>query len=169
MQHELGRQTLNQSSVLAASTGIRQGWTSRLFLTLHSVAHWLGGHGLKPLGRVVQVLSRFLYGSDIDAMACISRRAVIPHTVGIVIGETTIIDEAAVIMPNVVLGARQSDLDGRRHPHICRGALVGAGAVVLGPVTIGENAKIGANSVVLENVAPGTTVVGNPARQIERT
>ncbi len=123
-------------------------------------------HHLSPLGRIVQVAGRLVFASDVDAMARISLRAVVPHTVGIVIGETAVVEEGAVIMPNVVLGARESAADGRRHPHICRGALIGAGAVILGPATVGENARVGANSVVLQDVPPRITVAGNPARVV---
>lgn len=148
-------------------TGIRQGWTSVLFLALHSAARWFCTRRLRPLGRFVQVASRFLFGSDVDALADISPRAVIPHTVGIVIGATAVVEEGAIIMPNVVLGAKESAAGGRRHPHICKGALIGAGAVILGPVVIGEYARVGANSVVLQDVPPRATVVGIPAKQVQ--
>lgn len=137
-------------------------------MALHVAARWLCTHQLGFFGRLIQVGSRFLFSSDVDAMACISSQAVIPHTVGIVIGETAVVEKGAVIMPNVVLGAKDSALNGRRHPYICRGALIGAGAVILGPVTVGEYARVGANSVVLDDVAPGTTVVGVPAKQVDK-
>lgn len=102
-------------------------------------------------------------GADIDIMASVSPRALIPHTIGIVIGESSIVEDHVILMPHVVLGARDSGAAGRRHPRVCQGAVIGAGAVLLGPVNIGRNAKVGANAVVLEDVSPDTTVVGNPA------
>ena len=144
--------------------GVRLGWTSRTCLCLHSVAKWLCLHHLDLLGRLTQLANRVLTGADIDVHAQVSRKALIPHTTGIVIGETAIVEEGVILMPHVVLGAVDSSATGRRHPHICAHAVIGAGAVVLGPVVVGSGARLGANAVVVNDVAAGQTVVGVPAR-----
>ncbi len=118
------------------------------------------------LARIVQLVNRVLTGADIDPGAQVSPQALIPHTIGIVIGQTSIVEAEAILMPHVVLGARDSSVAGRRHPLIARGACVGAGAVVLGPVCVGEGATVGANAVVLNDVPAGKTVVGAPAKPI---
>ncbi len=103
-------------------------------------------------------------GSDIDLNASLSPDMLIPHTIGVVIGATAIVERGVVLMPHVVLGAKSHAAKGRRHPHICEDAVVGAGAVLLGPITIGAGARVGANAVVVKDVAPGATVIGIPAR-----
>jgi len=110
------------------------------------------------------MFNRLLTGADIDIEAEVSSTAIIPHTVGLVIGATAIVEDAVVLMPHVVLGALDSATQGRRHPHVSAGAFVGAGAKLLGPITVGRGARIGANSVVFIDVPAGATVVGIPGR-----
>ncbi len=134
---------------------------------LHQVAHrlWLRGHRL--LARAVSWLSARLTGADIHPGARIGRRVLIDHAVGVVIGETAVVEDDVVIMHGVTLGNRRSR-PGKRHPTVRRGAFLGAGAKVLGPVEIGEGAKVGAGAVVLGDVPPGATAVGVPAVIIEK-
>jgi len=148
------------------NTGVRLGVTSRACLLLHGWAHWLTLHHLSPLGKCVQLLNRMVTGADIDVWADVSPKAMIPHTIAVVVGETAIVEADAILMPHVVLGASDSRIAGRRHPRICARACIGAGAIVLGPVTVGEGATVGAGAVVIGDVAPGETVVGIPAKPI---
>ncbi len=149
-----------------ASLGIESGATSRLCLKLHGWARWLDAHRLGSAGRMVQLINRIVTGADIDIAAQVSSHAVIPHTIGLVIGATSIVEQGAVLMPHVVLGATSHALEGRRHPHIGQNAVIGAGAKVLGPIIIGAGAKVGANAVVVKDVPDGVTVLGIPAKPI---
>ena len=144
--------------------GIHCGLTSRLCLLLHRAGHWCLSNRLRQLGLLFQMSNRLLTGADIDLGAELSPTVIIPHTVGVVIGATAIIEDAVVLMPHVVLGALDSAAPGRRHPHVHPGALIGAGAKLLGPLTVGKGAKIGANSVVFIDVPAGATVVGAPGK-----
>ena len=139
------------------------GTISKVCLGLHGLAHELAERGFSSLARGIQVINRIVTGADIDARARISRMALIPHTVGIVVGETAIVETGVILMPHVVLGASEPNAQGRRHPHVSAGALIGAGAVLLGPIVIGRGARVGANAVVLHDVPAGVTVVGIPA------
>jgi len=109
----------------------------------------------------------FLTMIDIHPGATIGRRVFIDHGVGVVIGETTIIGEDVLIYQQVTLGGVSTD-KGKRHPTIENSAVIGAGAKVLGNITIGENAKVGANSVVVKDVPADCTAVGIPARVLKR-
>ena len=151
---------------LMAHSGIQLGLTSRLCIKLHRLASWCVSRRLSPLARTIQILNRLLTGADIDCRATLDAGVLIPHTVGLVVGETTIIEGGVVLMPHVTLGAREHDREGRRHPWLKQGAYIGAGAVVIGPVTVGENAVVGANSVVTRDVESGSTVVGIPAKAL---
>ncbi len=114
------------------------------------------------------MFNRVLTGADIDIQAVVSPTAIIPHTIGLVVGATAIVEDAVVLMPHVVLGALDSATQGRRHPHVLTGAFIGAGAKLLGPITVGRRAKVGANAVVCIDVPAGATVVGNPGRIIRK-
>lgn len=148
------------------SESINAGWTCKLCLKLHSIASWLHTHHLGVLGRFVYIANRVITGADIDPQAQVSCAVLIPHTIGIIIGATAIVEKGVIIMPHVVLGSSDPGQPNRRHPHICAGAMLGAGAVILGPITVGTGAVIGANAVVVQDVPSGATVVGVPAKPI---
>ncbi|ADY73256.1 serine O-acetyltransferase [Desulfurobacterium thermolithotrophum DSM 11699] len=134
---------------------------------LHRIAHWLWNHNLRLLARLVSHFSRWLTGIEIHPGAKIGRRFFIDHGMGVVIGETTEIGDDVTIYHQVTLGGT-STKKGKRHPTIGNNVVIGAGAKVLGPVKIGDNCKIGANSVVVKDVPPNSTVVGIPGKVIRR-
>ena len=117
--------------------------------------------------RMFSHLGRFLTGIEIHPGATIGRRLVIDHGMAVVIGETAEIGDDCYLYHQVTLGGTSLS-HGKRHPTIGNNVIIGAGAKVLGAITIGDNARIGSNAVVLEAVPPGTTVVGIPARPVER-
>lgn len=129
----------------------------------HRVAHALLGAGWPALGRFVSQCSRFLTGIEIHPGARIGRRLFIDHGMGVVVGGTATIGDDVTIYQCVTLGGL-SLKPGKRHPDLLDGAIIGAGAQVLGPITIGRGARVGANSVVVDDVCDGHTVVGIPAR-----
>jgi serine O-acetyltransferase len=133
----------------------------------HRLAHWLWTHHLRLPGRIASHLGRFLTGIEIHPGAHIGRRLIIDHGMGVVIGETAEIGDDCYLYHGVTLGGT-SLAHGKRHPTIGNGVIIGAGAKVLGPFTVGDNARVGSNAVVLEAVPAGTTVVGIPARAVER-
>ncbi len=133
----------------------------------HRVAHWLWNHKLKLLARLISHISRWLTGIEIHPGAKIGRRFFIDHGMGVVIGETTEIGNDVTIYHQVTLGGT-STKKGKRHPTIGNNVVIGAGAKVLGPVKIGDNCKIGANSVVIKDVPPNSTVVGIPGKIVRR-
>ncbi|OQA31991.1 MAG: Serine acetyltransferase [Betaproteobacteria bacterium ADurb.Bin341] len=137
-------------------------------LILHRVAHWLWGHRLRWLARFLSQFSRFLTGIEIHPGATIGRRFFIDHGMGVVIGETAEIGDDVTLYHGVTLGGTSWN-KGKRHPTLQNGVVVGAGAQVLGPIVIGENAKIGSNAVVTKPVPAGDTAVGNPARIIDKS
>jgi len=136
-------------------------------LFFHRNAHWLYSKGLRFLPRLISALGMFLTMIDIHPGAVIGRRVFIDHGVGVVVGETTIIEDDVLIYQQVTLGG-VSTHRGKRHPTIQSGAVIGAGAKVLGNITIGENVKVGANSVVIKDVPSDCTAVGIPARVLRR-
>jgi len=129
----------------------------------HWFAHWLWRRRLRFLARLVAQWSRFWTGVEIHPGAKIGKRLVIDHGMGIVIGETAEIGDDCLLYQGVTLGGTGKD-QGKRHPTIGNNVLVGSGAKVLGPFTVGDNARIAANAVVLREVPPGSTAVGVPAR-----
>lgn len=131
----------------------------------YRVAHWLWRAGRRHLALHLQSRGSELFGVDIHPAACLGRRILFDHGTGIVVGETSIIEDDVSILQEVTLGGTGKH-SGDRHPKVRRGVLIGAGAKVLGNIEIGEGAKIGAGSIVLETVPPFTTVVGNPARKV---
>lgn len=135
-------------------------------LTLHRFAHWLWGHRLRWLARVSSHFTRWITGIEIHPGATIGRRVFIDHGMGVVIGETAVINDECTLYHGVTLGGTSWNR-GKRHPTLARGVVVGAGAKVLGPITIGAGAKVGSNAVVFKDVPPGATAVGNPARVID--
>ncbi len=135
-------------------------------LVIHRFSHWLWGHGLKWLARLNSHFARWITGIEIHPGATIGRRFFIDHGMGVVIGETAVIGDDCTLYHGVTLGGT-SWSKGKRHPTLERGVVIGAGAKVLGPITLGEEAKIGSNAVVVRDVPARATAVGIPARIIE--
>ncbi len=135
-------------------------------LILHRINHRLWGLGLKWLARLGSNIGRWLTGIEIHPGASIGRRFFIDHGMGVVIGETAVIGDDCTLYHGVTLGGTSWN-KGKRHPTLERGVVIGAGAKVLGPITLGERAKIGSNAVVVRDVPPGATAVGIPARIVE--
>ena len=129
----------------------------------HRLAHWLYRHKLRFLARCVSQWSRFWTGIEIHPGATIGRRLVIDHGTGIVIGETAQLGDDVLLYQGVTLGGTGKDT-GKRHPTLGNNVLVGAGAKVLGPITIHDSARIAAGAVVLQEVPEGATAVGVPAQ-----
>ena len=134
-------------------------------LIYHRIAHFLYRHRLFFLARLVSQWSRCWTGIEIHPGAQIGRRLVIDHGMGIVIGETAEIGDNCTIYHGVTLGGTGKDT-GKRHPTLGNNVLIGAGTKVLGPVYIGDNARIGAGSVVLKNLPANCTAVGVPAEVV---
>lgn len=132
-------------------------------LLMHRVSHFLWGKGLKWLGRLSSHIGRALTGIEIHPGAQIGQRVFIDHGMGVVIGETAIVNDDCTLYHGVTLGGTSWN-KGKRHPTLETGVVIGAGAKVLGPITIGANAKIGSNAVVVKDVPQGATAVGIPAR-----
>lgn len=141
-----------------------------LYPTIHAliayrISHYLYINKLFFLARLISQISRFFTGIEIHPGAKIGRGLVIDHGMGVVIGETAEIGDNVLLYHGVTLGGTGKD-KGKRHPTVGNNVVIGAGAKVLGPIYIGSNSKIGANSVVLNNVPEGTTAVGIPAKNI---
>ena len=130
-------------------------------------AHVLHKKNFKRLSRIIMGINQIFTNIDIHPAAEIGKHLFIDHGFGVVIGETTIIEDDVLIYQGVTLGG-VSLINGKRHPTIKKGAVIGAGAKILGNIEIGEYAKIGANSVVVKNVPSCSTAVGIPARIIEK-
>jgi serine O-acetyltransferase len=133
---------------------------------LHRLANGLWRRGVKFPARFLSWFARLVTNIDIHPGATIGERLFIDHGAGVVIGETAIINDDVTLYHGVTLGGT-SWAPGKRHPTIESGVLVGAGAKILGPITVGARARIGANSVVIEDVAPEMTVVGIPGRIVK--
>ena len=134
-------------------------------VSYHRKAHWCYEHDLKFLARAISQISRHRTGIEIHPGAKIGKRLVIDHGMGIVIGETAEIGDDCLIYHGVTLGGTGKDT-GKRHPTLGNNVLIGAGTKVLGPVYIGDNARIGAGSVVLRNLPANCTAVGVPAEVV---
>ena len=135
-------------------------------LIIHRIAHICWMNQFNWLGRFVSHIGRWLTGIEIHPGATIGRRFFIDHGMGVVIGETAIIGDDCTLYHGVTLGGTSWD-KGKRHPTLKNNVVVGAGAKVLGPIEIGENARIGSNSVVVKPVPAEATVVGIPGRIID--
>eukprot|EP00270_Netrium_digitus_P009569 TRINITY_DN2915_c0_g1_i1.p1 TRINITY_DN2915_c0_g1~~TRINITY_DN2915_c0_g1_i1.p1 ORF type:complete len:416 (+),score=92.47 TRINITY_DN2915_c0_g1_i1:259-1506(+) len=133
----------------------------------HRAAHELWLQGRKALALALQSRVSEVFHVDIHPAASIGKGILFDHATGLVIGETAVIGNNVSILHHVTLGGTGS-LGRKRHPTVCDGVLIGAGAVLLGAVTVGEGAKIGAGSIVLIDVPPHTTAVGNPAIILHR-
>lgn len=134
-------------------------------LRSHKKAHWFLKHNMPFLARYISQRSAHKTGIEIHPGATIGKRVVIDHGHGIVIGETTEIGDDVMIYQGVTLGGTGKDI-GKRHPTIESGVMIGAGAKVLGPITIGHNAKVAAGAVVVKDVEPNCTVVGVPGEVV---
>ena len=132
-------------------------------ILFHRVSHWLYKHNLLFLARLNSQIARHLTGIEIHPGATIGRRLVIDHGMGIVIGETAEIGDDCLIFHGVTLGGTGKD-QGKRHPTIGNNVLISCGAKVLGPFSVGDNARIAANAVVLSEVPEDATAVGIPAQ-----
>ena len=133
----------------------------------HRRAHWLWTHNMKLLARIVSQRTRRITGIEIHPGAQIGKGLFIDHGMGVVIGETAQIGDNVTLYQGVTLGGTGKDV-GKRHPTIGNNVVIGAGARVLGPFTVGDGVKIGASAVVLKEVPPYATVVGNPGRIVRQ-
>lgn len=133
-------------------------------LFFHRMAHALYSVRLFFFARLVAEISRLLTGIEIHPGAQVGKRLVIDHGVGVVIGETAVIGDDCIIFHGVTLGGLKFD-PVKRHPTVGNKVMIGTGAKVLGPITIGDSAMIGANAVVIKDVPPGMTMVGPLAHQ----
>ena len=134
-------------------------------LRSHKKANWFLRHNMPFIARAISQRCAHKTGIEIHPGATIGRRVCIDHGTGIVIGETTEIGDDCMIYQGVTLGGTGKD-EGKRHPTLEHGVMVGAGAKVLGPITIGHNAKVAAGAVVIKDVEPNSTVVGIPGRTV---
>ncbi len=147
-------------TVMLTHNGIRA-------LRCHRISHWFYKRKFYLISMLISRHSTKKNGLEIHPGAIIGRRALIDHGLGVVIGETAVIGDDVTIYQGVTLGARKTD-NGKRHPTIKNGVTIGAGSIILGNIVIGEYSKIGAGSVVLEDIPPYTTVVRPKARPIKR-
>lgn len=132
---------------------------------VHRGAHWLYRRERRLAARLVSQVGRSLTGIEIHPGATIGPGFFIDHGMGVVIGETTEIGEDVTLYQGVTLGGTGKE-SGKRHPTVRDGVIIGTGARVLGPVTLGEGAKVGAGAIVVKDVPPNSTVVGNPGRPV---
>jgi serine O-acetyltransferase len=139
-------------------------------ICFYKISNFLWSIKLSFLARLISYFGRFLTGIEIHPAARIGKFLFIDHGMGIVIGETAEIGNNVTIYHGVTLGGvspsenSENQKNKKRHPTICDNVIIGSGAQILGPITIGENAKVGSNSVVTKNVEPSRSVIGNPAR-----
>jgi serine O-acetyltransferase len=136
-------------------------------LWLHRVAHWLWVRGMVVLPRLISHLNRWITGIEIHPGAEIGKGVFIDHGMGVVIGETAEVGDGATLFQGVTLGGTGKE-KGKRHPTIGKNVVIAAGAKVLGPITIGDNSKVGAGAVVVKDVPPNCTVVGVPGKVVKR-
>jgi serine O-acetyltransferase len=137
-------------------------------IIMHRWAHACWINGLKWLGRFISHIARVLTGIEIHPGATIGRRVFIDHGFGVVIGETAEVGDDCTIYQGVTLGGTSLNKGAKRHPTLGRGAIIGAGAKVLGGFTVGEGAKVGSNAVVVKEVPAGATAIGNPAHIVQK-
>ena len=141
-------------------------------LLVYRLSHWLWGLKLRLLARFISHVGKILTGIEIHPGAQIGRRFVIDHGTGVVVGETSIVGDDVTLYHAVTLGGISPAVDSgsqvgmKRHPTIMDGAIIGSGAAILGPITIGEGARVGSNSVVTKDIPASVTAVGIPAQVI---
>ena len=159
-QHDPAARTTLE--VILAYPGLHAIWFYR-------AANWMWRHDLKLMGRLVSDFARWITGIEIHPGAKIGRRFFIDHGMGVVIGETAVVGDDVTLYQGVTLGGTGSEGAARkRHPTLCDRVFVGNNANILGDITIGQNSRVGAGSVVLRDVPPNSTVVGVPAHIIYR-
>jgi serine O-acetyltransferase len=134
-------------------------------LQAHRLTHWLWRGGERDFALYMQSRSSEVFQTDIHPAAQLGRGIFLDHATGLVVGETAVIEDDVSILQGVTLGGTGKD-SGDRHPKIRRGAMIGAGAKILGNIEVGENSRVAAGSVVLRHVLPHTTVAGVPAKQV---
>ena len=137
-------------------------------ISIYRVAHRLWRWRRRILARMVSNYARFITGIEIHPGAKLGRRLVIDHGMGVVIGETAEVGDDVLIFHSVTLGGKSFE-SGKRHPTIGNRVIIGAGAKLIGPITVGDDAKIGANAVITKDVPTGGTAVGANARLVPRT
>lgn len=150
----------NTLEVLVAYPGLWALWS-------HRISHCLWNHKLKLIARWLSTVTRFLTGIEIHPGAKIGRRFFIDHGMGVVIGETTEIGDDCTLYHGVTLGGTSLN-EGKRHPTLGNHVIIGAGAKILGPITLGDHAKVGSNSVVTKAIPENSTAVGIPARIVKK-
>lgn len=133
----------------------------------YRIAHFMAFHRLYTIAWFLSQHAAKVTGISISPEAKIGKRVFIDHGIGVVIGATAMIEDDVTILHDVTLGVRRA-VEGRRHPYVKKGAFIGANAQLLGTITIGAFSKVGAGAIVLNNVADKTTVVGNPARTVNK-
>lgn len=141
--------------IVASYQGVHAVW-------YHRVAHWLWGHGLRWPARLLSQHARMQTGIEIHPGATLGRRVFIDHGMGVVIGETAVVGDDVLLFHGVTLGGTTMS-PGKRHPSVGDRVVIGAGAKVLGPIRVGNDARVGANAVVVKDVPEGATAVGVPA------
>lgn len=146
--------------IILAYPGIHALW-------IHRVAHWLWSRDVPLVPRLISHLNRWLTGIEIHPGAKIGKGVFIDHGMGVVIGETTEIGDNVTLYQGVTLGGTGKE-KGKRHPTVGRNVVIAAGAKVLGPITIGDDSKVGAGAVVIRDVPPRCTVVGVPGKVVVR-
>lgn len=145
--------------VILCYPGLHAIWT-------HRISHYLWEKGLHLIARIISHIARFFTGIEIHPGAEIGDKFFIDHGAGVVIGETSEIGDNVLMYQGAVLGGTRNEQT-KRHPTIEDDVVIGAGSVLLGPITVGKGSKIGAQSVVLNSVPPNTTVVGVPGRPVQ--
>ncbi len=136
-------------------------------VVMHRWAHALWTQGLMTFGRWVSQLARFLTGIEIHPSAMIGERLFIDHGMGVVIGSTAVVGDDVTLYQGVTLGGTSLERGVKRHPTLGNNVIVGAGAHVLGPITVNDGARVGANAVVLHDVPVGVSMIGVPARPVQ--
>lgn len=137
-------------------------------LANYRIAHAVHVKGFKTLARAIMGISQIVTNTDIHPASTIGRRVFIDHAFGVVIGETAIVGDDVLIYQGVTLGGVSLDRGVKRHPTIGNHTVIGSGAKILGDILIGENCRIGSNSVVVKSIPDDSTAVGVPARVIEK-
>lgn len=148
----------NKLEVALIYSGVHAVWAYRVANKL-----WYKSPALQPVARAISQLARFLTGIEIHPGATIGRRFFIDHGMGVVIGETAEVGDDVLMYHQVTLGGRARGRF-KRHPTIGDRVLLGAGAKIIGAITVGDDAKIGANALVVKDVAPGAVIVGIPSK-----